>query len=181
MVIIVSSRHHLNYNNNRDFLTDGLQRNVIYFQDVNYYLHPAVVYNKRRLYDFTRTARAQVRDNMTAYLCSVLPGLSIQDRKDIRGVFGCLFDYGMYLGKLDIARQQHESLEMLIFDHKKQYVAHVQFNSITVISGMNQFTVCPILTCHRYTYFEPALPVGAVLTDPVQDLLSATFQNLRVA
>ena len=180
---VVSSRHPLNYSKNRNFLTNGLQGNIIHFQDFNYYLHPAVVYNKRRLYDFTRTAKAQVRENMTAYLCSVLPGLTRQDKENIRVVFDCLFGYYGYKGNLDVLGQQHESLEMLVFDRNKQYVAHVQFNNTTVISDVHQFTVCPILTCHRYTYFEPAL--AAVLTDPVQavplPVLIAALQKLCVA
>ena len=177
MVIIVSSRQDpsFSYYNNLVSLRNGLQNNAIHFQGlVNNHAPQAFVYNAGRIYDFTRTAKAEVRENMTAYLCGVLPGLQQQDHQIIREAFDCLFDYHTYKGYLDIVGQQRrEFLNMLVFDHNHQYVAHVQFNSATVRSDANQFTVNATLTCQRFTYFE--------LQEAVLAAVLAALQNLHVA
>lgn len=179
MVTIVSSREDpsFSYYNNLAFLKNGLENNAIHFQDyVNNYSPPAFVYNAGRIYDFTRMAKARVRENMAAHLCSVPPGLNIQqqDHQILREAFDRLFEYHTYKGYLDIVGQQRrESLNMLVFDHNQEYVAHVQFNSTTVRNAPGQFTVNAILTCQRFTYFELQ---EAALGDVLEAL-----KNLHVA
>ena len=181
MVTIVSSRKDpsFSYYNNLAFLKSGRENNTIHFQGfVDNYSPPTFVYNAGRIYDFIRTAKAQVRENMTAYLCGILPAQNIQQQQEnqisIREAFDCLFDYLTYKGYLGIVGQQHyESLNMLVFDHYKQYVALVQFNSTTARSAADTFTVDATLTCQRFTYFESQEAVLAVVL--------AALQNLHVA
>ena len=176
MVIIVSSRKDptFSYYNNLAFLRNGLQNEAIHFQgNVNNHPPPEFVYNAGRIYDFTRAAKAQVRENMTNYLCGVLPGLQQQDHQIIREAFDCLFDYHTYKGYLQIVGQeQRESLNIFVFDNQ-QYVAHVQFSSTTARRAANQFVVSATLTCLRFTYFE-------LQQAHLEDVLEA-LQNLHVA
>ena len=159
MITIVSSRQDpiFSYYNNLIFLRNELRNNAIHFQGLVNNHAPTFVYNAGRIYDFTRAAKAEVRENMTAYLCGNdrLPGLQQQDHQIIREAFDCLFDYHTYKGYLDIVEQQRrESLNILVFDHNQQYVAHIQFNSTTARTKASTFTVDATLTCQRFTHFE---------------------------
>lgn len=177
MIRIVSSREDpsFRYYHNLAFLRNGLESHTIHFQGfVNNHAPQAFVFNAGRIYDFTRTAKAQVRENMVAYLCGVLPRLQQEDHQIIREAFDSLFDYHTYKGYLDIVGQQRcEPLNMLVFDHNQEYVAHVQFNSTIVRNAPGQFTVNAILTCQRFTYFELQ---EAALGDVLEAL-----KNLHVA
>ena len=182
MVTIVSSRQDpsFRYYDNLAFLRNGLQNNAIHFQGhVNNHAPEAFVYNAGRTYDFTRTAKPQMRENMAAYLRDVLPGLQQEDHRIIREAFDCLFEYNTYKHYLNIVGQQRrETLNMLVFYRRdnQEYVAHVQFSSTTVrnvVNDENQYTVNATLTCQRFSYFE-------LQETDLEDVLAA-LQNLHVA
>ncbi|CAH3195894.1 unnamed protein product [Porites evermanni] len=156
--ILTSVQDDFGYYNNLAFLQRGLQEGRIQFQGfVKNYTPNAIVYDdKGRLYDFTRSAQHDIREDMTTYLSGVLPGLTMADLAQIRGAFDCLFNYYSYKGFLDqVGQQRAESMKMLIFNAAQQYVAHVYFNVISRKTGPVQFTVTAAsLTCQRYTYFQ---------------------------
>lgn len=144
---------------------------------VNNHAPGAFVFDKARTYDFTRSAKSTIRDNMTTYLNqpNVLPGLKVGDCETIQEPFDCLFNYHRYKTSLERANpQQAESMKMLIFndangDKAKQYVAHVTFScSSHRAVQQQQFTVNATLTCQRFKYF------------PLQeDDFEAVFQALQ--
>ena len=136
---------------------------------------PLAATEKRCIYDFTRSAKAEVRENMTTHLCDILPpGLRQRDRQSIREAFDCLFDYHTYKGYLErVRQQQREALQMLVFHHNQKYVAHVQFKSTTVKDGADRYTVNATLTCQRFTYFP-------LQETDLDDILGA-LENLHVA
>lgn len=177
MVIIVSSRQDptFNYYDNLAFLRNGLKKGKIHFQGFVNSHEPTFDYEKRRIFDFTHSAKAEVRKDMTSHLCDILPpGLGQRDRQSIREAFDCLFDYHTYKGYLERVRQQRrESLQMLVFDHNQKYVAHVQFKSTTVRDGADRYTVNATLTCQRFTYFP-------LQETDLDDILGA-LENLHVA
>lgn len=180
MVIIISSVQGpatFKYYDNLAFLRNGLQNDEIHFEGpVDVHEPPAFDYpDKANVYNFTRTARTDVRDNMANWLCGILPGLQPQDCEDIRTAFNCLFDYYTYKRKLnDVGQQQAESMQMLVFDDRVQpeYVAHVQFNSITKRNAEHQFIVNATLNCQRFTHFQ--------LQETALDDILQELKNLHV-
>ena len=155
--ILTSIQDDFGYYNNLAFLQRGLEEGRIQFQDVvNNYTPNAIVFEQKgRLYDFTRSAQYDIREDMTTYLSGVLPGLTMADLAQIRGAFDCLFNYYLYKGFLDqVGQQRAESMKMLIFNAAQQYVAHVYFNVTSRKTAPLQFTVTAALTCQRYTYFQ---------------------------
>ena len=156
ITIVTSIQDDFGYYNNLAFLQRGLQEGGIQFRDgVNNYAPDAMVFNdKGRLYDFTRSAQSDIREDMTANLSGVLPGLEMADLGKIRGAFDCLFNYYSYKGFLDqVGQQRAESMKMLIFNEAQEYVAHVYFNATSRKTGPRQFTVTAALTCQRYMHF----------------------------
>ena len=148
---------------NLSYLRRALENNQVAFVGVvNTHTPGAVVFNTARIFDFTRSAKSTIRDNMTTYLNhpNVLPGLEVGDYETIKEPFDCLFNYQGYKRKLEQDNPQRaESMKMLIFndangDKAKQYVAHVTFscNSHKAV-GKRQFTVNAALSCQRFTYF----------------------------
>ena len=171
-----------NYYDNRDFLKKGLEIGKIDFQDdVKSHERTFDYRKKNRICDFTRSAKTDVRENMTTHLCDMLPpGLQQRDREiqKIREAFACLFEYQRYKNCVkEKGQQKSESLRMLIFNHKQEYVAHVQFSSTTVRDGADRYTVNATLTCQRFTYFPLQNP-GVDLDDI---LLIRPMENLHVA
>ena len=160
ITILTSIQDDFGYYNNLAFLQRGLQEGRIQFQDgVNNYTPNAIVFDKKgRLYDFTRSAQYDIREDMTIYLSGVLPGLTMADLAQIRGAFDCLFNYYSYKRFLDqVGQQRAESMKMLIFtgnNAAQNYVAHVYFNVTSHKTGPQQFTVTAALTCQRYTNFD---------------------------
>ena len=157
ITILTSIQDDFGYYNNLAFLQRGLQEGGIQFQGgVNNHVPNAFVFDKKgRLYDFTRSAQSDVREDMTTCLSRVLPGLTPADLGQIRGAFDCLFNYYLYKGFLDqVGQQRAESMKMLIFNAAQQYVAHVYFNVTSRKTGPVQFTVTAALTCQRYRYFQ---------------------------
>ena len=157
ITILSSIQDDFGYYNNMAFLRRGLQEDRIKFVGfVDNYTPEAIVFNnKGRLYDFTRSAQCYIREDMTAYLSGVLPGLTTADLAQIRGAFDCLFNYYTYKGFLDeVGQQRAESMKMLIFNEDQKYVAHVYFNVTSRKTASQQFTVTAALSCQRYTYFK---------------------------
>ena len=156
ITILTSIQDDFGYYNNLAFLKSGLQEGNIQFQGaVNNYAPAVKVFNnKARLYDFTRSAQSYIREDMTANLSVVLPGIQEADLAQIRGAFDCLFNYYSYKDSLDrVGHQRAESMKMLIFNEAQQYVAHVYFNVISHKTEPRQFDVTATLTCQRYTHF----------------------------
>lgn len=179
MVIIISSVQGpatFQYYDNLAFLKNGLDNDEIHFEGyVNVHEPDAFVYEGGRGYDFTRKARAKVREDMADWLGGTLPGLQLQDCRKIREAFDCIFNYYAYKGYLDhVGDERHESMQMLVFDDRDQpeYVAHVQFSSITKRNAEHGFTVNATLSCQRFTPF----PLQQTALD---DILQA-LQNLHV-
>ena len=157
ITILTSIQDDFGYYNNVAFLQRGLQEDRIKFGGVvnNYTPEATVFNNKGRLYDFTRSAKCYIREDMTTCLSRVLPGLTTADLAQIRGAFDCLFNYFSYKGFLDqVGQQRVESMKMLIFNEAQKYVAHVYFNVTSHKTAPQQFTVTAALTCRRYTYFK---------------------------
>lgn len=160
MVVIVSSVREptIQYYDNLFYLRKGLSNGEIQFQGyVHNYAPDAFVFdNKRRIYDFTRSAHATVRNDMTNSLCGLLQELP---RDECVEAFDYLFDYRHYKEYLtQVGDRKEESMNLLIFRQpdrvNRGYVAHVQFSSIARRETHIQYTVNATLTCQRYSYFE---------------------------
>ena len=160
ITIFTSIQDDFGYYTNLAFLRRGLraddeEAHIHFLGNVNNHTPQIVFDEKGRVYDFTRSAQCRIRENMTAHLGGVLPGLQEADLAQIRGAFDCLFNYYSYKGFLDqVGQQRAESMKMLIFNEAQQYVAHVYFNAIFRRTGQEQFTVAAALTCQRYQYFQ---------------------------
>lgn len=178
MVEIVSSVREptIQFYDNLFYLRNGLSNGEIQFKGyVHNYSPDAFVFNnKRRIYDFTRSAHATVRNDMTNYLCGLLQELPEEQCCE---AFDYLFDYRHYKEYLtQVGDQKAESMKLLIFRHpdevKKGYVAHVHFSSVARRETQTQFTVNATLTCQRYSYFE--------LQEANLEELFAALQNLNL-
>ena len=151
------------YYYNLGYLRSALERREVAFIKVNVHTPPALEFdNKARIYDFTRSAKKQIRENMTAYLNqpNVLPGLQEEDREMIKEPFEYLFfNLPRYNKSLEqVHQRQAESMHMLIFNdangvQAQQYVAHVSFTCNSRRAALQQFTDDASLTCQRFTYF----------------------------
>ena len=160
MVEIVSSVREptIRFYDNLFYLKNGLTNGEIQFEgNVHNYSPDAFVFdNKRRIFDFTRSAHATVRNDMTAFLCGVLQELP---QEQCAEAFDYVFDHRHYKGYLtQVGDRKEESMNLLIFRQPDQvnegYVAHVQFSSIARRETQIQYTVNATLTCQRYSYFE---------------------------
>ena len=170
------------YYSNLSYIRRALEEDEVAFIGVvNNYAPEAFVFNKDCTYDFTRTAKSTIRDDMTNYLINskVLPGLKLSDHATIKEPLDCLFNYQGYKTGLKQANSKRaESMKMLIFndadgDQDQQYVAHVTFscNSHRAV-GQRQFTVNTTLTCQRFIYFP--------LQGEDFDAVLQALQNLHV-
>ena len=135
---------------NLEYLKNGLQQDYLWFQGSPIDLSTTLYFcNKRCLYDFTRSAKASVRDNMTSFLVNELGQPELQ--APLRAAFNSLYDYWRYK-----VGMPYDSLSMLIFVYNQggQFVAHVAFNSKTFISASDQYEVAITMVCQRFTYFQ---------------------------
>lgn len=178
MVEIVSSVREptIQYYDNLFYLRNGLSNGEIDFEgNVHNYSPDAFVFdNKRRIYDFTRSAHATVRNNMTNYLCGLLTELP---RHQCVEAFDYLFDYRHYKEYLtQVGDRKEESMNLLIFRERDLfnlgYVALVQFSSVARRETHIMYTVNATLTCQRYSYFE--------LQETNLEELFAALQNLNL-
>ena len=178
--VVSSNVDDFRYYWNLSYIRNGLQNDEIAFIGVvNNYAPKAFEFNTGRVYDFTRTAKAEIRDKMTTHLLQpdVLPGLEVRFHEMIKEPFDSLFNYQGYKTRLEQANStRDESMKMLIFNdangnQAKQYVAHVTF-SCDSHRASQQYTVYTTLTCQRYTYFP-------LQVDDFEAVLQA-LQNLHV-
>ena len=178
--VVASNFDDFRYYWNLSYIMKGLQNDEVAFIGVvNNYAPEAIVFNRARIFDFTRTAKAIIRDKMTTHLLQpdVLPGLEVGFHETIKEPFDCLFNYQGYKTRLEQANSKRdESMKMLIFNDAngnkaKQYVAHVTF-SCNSHRASQQYTVYTTLTCQRYTYFP-------LQVDDFEAVLQA-LQNLHV-
>ena len=123
--------------------------------------HPKqFTFDTNRTYDFTRSAKARIRDYMTPYLRNVLvPGEDAVPEIDeqLRAAFGFLYNYESYKGSLSAVDQtKNEYLNMLIFINREgtRLVAHVTFHSISRLAAPGNFTVDAELKIRRFQYFD---------------------------
>ena len=114
------------------------------------------------MYDFTRTAKAKIREDIVSYLISVLPG-SV-DAQAIRGELDRLFCYQGYKGSLNNVNQERSewlNMEIRVFDNISgalQSVAHVYFDSISRRTGPQQFTVPVRVAVITQSFRNPPFP-----------------------
>lgn len=161
--VLASIFDDISYYYNLSYLQRALQDDEVAFIGVNIYTPEAFVFdNKASIYDFTCSAMAKIRDDMTSFLRrpDVLPGLQAEDGETVQEPFESLF-YNLtgYKRSLNqVFQRRAESIYMLIFndangDQDQQYVAHVCFTCDTRRAAEQQFTVDACLTCHRFEYF----------------------------
>ena len=152
-----------NYKLNVVYLLRKLKKTVITKQGKNHLHTKKFDYNKARIYDFTRTARTDIRDDAVDSLCKegALPGVQEEDQELIKEIFNGFFNYLTYKRQLkEVGRDVSESMSMLIFKDCKGekdqpgYVAHVTFLVKSCRTSDEKFTVDVTLSCQRVTYFE---------------------------
>lgn len=163
-MVTVLPQGDLRFSNNLDYLRNGLQQGHLCFQGSPIHHSPMYYFGKkRRLYDFTRSARAFIKDEMASFLVNSLG--QPQLRAPLRAAFNSLYDYWKYHSGV-----RCESLSMLIFVYNQggQFVAHVTFNSNVFLSAPNQYAVAVTLVCQRYTYFQ------------LRDVLSGQMSQLQL-
>ena len=150
------------YYYNLSFLRGALERDeVAFIGEVNNHAPETFVFdNKTNVYNFTRSAMKEIRDNMTNHLFEndLLPGLqSGRDKQKIKEPFEHLFSNSGYKASLDqVGQRRVESMHMLIFNgayRRQPYVAHVNLTCNSRRAGDQLFTVYATLTCQRFTYF----------------------------
>ena len=180
--VLASIFDDVGYYYNLGYLQRALQDDQVAFIGVNIHTPEAFVFdNKARIYDFTRSAKATIRDDMTKFLNQpdVLPGLQAEDQQMIKEPFEFLFNnltgYTRSLNQVFLRRI--ESMNMLILneangDHNQQYVAHVSLTCNTRRAAEQQYTVDASLTCQRFTYFP--------LQEDDFDAVLQALQNLHV-
>lgn len=139
------------FNDNLKYLENGLIQGTLCCQGCQVY-ETSFSFDKKRLYDFTRSAKALIREAMTTRLVKELGQPELQ--APLRAAFNSPYDYWNYkLGTKD------ESLRMLIFvgNHGREFVADVIFKSKAFLPSfyLDQYAVAVTLVCHRYTYFQP--------------------------
>ena len=83
------------FNNNLEYLRNGLQKGHLCFQGPLIHHSPLYYFNnKRRLYDFTRSAKASIRKEMASFLVNSLGQPLLQE--PLRAAFNSLYDYWKY-------------------------------------------------------------------------------------
>ena len=161
ITILSSTQNNLDYYNNRAYLESALLAGHVQFLEEPYIRTPEINFSdKARLYDFTRSARATVREQMVNYLSIALPALTVGDVQLIRGALNCFFNYQEYKECFNQGSpQRFESMEMLVFNAVQQYVALVKIACNSCLTGPAEYTVFATLTCQRFTYF-PVQPTN---------------------
>ncbi|KAL9979461.1 hypothetical protein ACROYT_G017132 [Oculina patagonica] len=119
ITVLTSIQNNVDYSYNRDRLERALQADQVKFLDPYIQTPEIRFFDKQRVYDFTRSAKAQVREQMLTYLKDALLGLSYSvagNVQMIRGALDCFFNYQQYKESVQqVAGQRFaESMEMLI-------------------------------------------------------------------
>ena len=158
MAQIVSSRQESSYLYyvNRAYLEKGLSNDQIHPQgDFENHSPQAFEFQTASVSNFTKSAKARVRDYMVGALLKWLPALP---KSRCQEAFDCLFNHHYYREYLSgVGQTKAESVFMLIFVNQsptERYVAHAQFSCISKRNERNTYTVNANLSCQRYTYFE---------------------------
>ena len=177
ITIVSSTQNNLDYYNNRAYLESALLAGHVQFLEEPYICTPEIKFSdKARLYDFTRSARATVREQMVNYLSIALPALTVGDVQMIRGALNCFFNYQEYKECFNQGSPQlFESMEMLIFN-PVQYVALVKIACTSCLTGPAEYTVFAALTCQRFTYF----PVQTTNLEAVLQALQQMYLTIGV-
>ena len=106
--VLASITDDVGYYYNLGYLQRALQHNQVHFNGgVNNHAPVFVFNNKACIYDFTRSAKSRIRDDMAAYLLqpNVLPGLQAQDQQIIQEPFDRLFNHLDYKRSLSQVNQ----------------------------------------------------------------------------
>jgi len=159
---------------NRAYLEQGLADDHLRFDGGVFNHSPSTFeFRTQRIYDFTRSAKAKVRDDMAYALHNWLRELPVERCLE---AFDWLFDHHYYKEYLtDVGLQKRESMKLLIsvnLNQRKRYVAHVQFSCVSKRNETSIYTVNATLTCQRYTYFK--------LREADLDEVIKALQNLQV-
>lgn len=162
-MVSVLTQDDFRFSNNLEYLKNGLEQGHLCFQGSPIHYSPMYYFNKSRLYDFTRSAKAFVRDKMASFLVDELG--QTQLKAPLRAAFDSLYNYWKYHSGI-----RYESLLILIFvyNQDEKFVARVTFNSNTFLSAPDQYAVAISLVCQRFTYFQ------------VRDVLSTQLGQLRL-
>ena len=162
--VLASITDDVGYYYNLGYLQRALQNNQAHLNGgVNNHAPMFVFNDTARIYDFTRSAKFRIREDMAAFLLqpNVLPGLQAQDQQAIQEPFDRLFNHLDCKRSLSqVNQQQVESMKMLIFNdangvQAEQYVAHVTFTCYSHRDVQQQlFTVNASLTCQRLHIFR---------------------------
>ena len=130
--ILTSVADNDNYKLNAVNLIEKQQKKVVTQQGEKHLQTQKFDYNKARIYDFTRTARAEIRDDAVGFLCKegALPGLQEEGREWIKEIFNGFFNYLTYKKQLkQVGCDVSESMSMLIFnDCKRAYCSLLSWN-----------------------------------------------------
>ena len=103
--VVASISDDFGYYWNLSFLKRALQDDEVAFDGVvNNYAPGAIVFDdKTCVYNFTRSAKKKIREDMTTHLIqpNVLPGLTGADQQTIQEQFDCLFNHLGYKTRLE--------------------------------------------------------------------------------
>lgn len=134
-----------------------------------------------RDYDFARSARSKIGDDVTKYLTNYLPGIDEETQQEIRSSFENLFNYYKFKKWFDRKGVGFkEDLKLLIEKTAlfgTDYVGHIEFECETikdpdvfwkVTSSGPTYTVYARIICHGLTWFRFQRPplksiVGALI------------------
>ena len=168
--ILTSVEDNSAYHYNMGYLRKAMERGDVRSEAEPYNYDPdEFEFNKRNVYDFTRTAQRDIRLALVTFLSEpqVLPGLQSADKDVIREIFDCLFSYQKYKFALQqVSNSKQVSMNMLIFNGGngnpeqdreqdiQRYVACVSFLSTSRKTSDLQFKVDVKLSCQRLTYFD---------------------------
>ena len=138
------------FSENLKYLERGLQQGSLCFQGFKVH-QDSFIFHKKRLWDFTRTAKASIREAMTTFLVKELgrPEFSWELQRHLRAAFDSPYDYWNYKsGTTD------ESLRMLIFvyNHGEQFVADVTLSRNRLLASILWLLHLSITALHIFSY-----------------------------
>lgn len=175
--VISSSQGDGAYFLNAAILQRGQDKGIIKFRDFR--KDNGILYHKRhgRVYDFVRSARAEIRETVANYLTNILPGIDEDAKEDLRRAFETLFNHYDYKKNPVF----EERLGLLISAENflfpiKSYVAHVHFYCQTIKGPYDEYTVYARMICHMYTWF----PFRETTEQDIVDVLREGLKCLSI-